>query len=241
MINFLVGSAGSGKSIFIKELIIKNLQNNKKSIYLNFNKASLEFSEEMLEESIILNANSFSQISKLKEFKTDKNLIIINMTSKEGNLGNKAINNILKTIFSNENFEEYNFFIEDIYKVTFEEIIIKKLRKIRGDIFFSGQTIKDFKFQSLYCPFNGNEYKIIFIKNNKDIFINEIRLLFHENIFRNIKKDLSILDTKKDLIIFKNYGFELKNKKIYDISYEDMKKSKLTFNEYIENKILEML
>ena len=139
---FLIGYAGSGKSIYIKNRISNNLKEGKPSLYINFMKASDDFSKRTINESLIVNSNSFTQISKIKD-KEYNDLVIIDFSEQNNSLSIKIKEKVILEILRNENWKNHEIFIDEAYYLTNYEQISQNNRKSK--IFYSLMQEKDLK------------------------------------------------------------------------------------------------
>ena len=133
---FLMGSAGSGKTIYIKKRILDNLKNGKPSIFINFRQGICDFSKNIIKDSLIINANSFTQISKIKN-KEYNDLVIFNFTENYTDLSIKIKEKVLLEILKNENWFNHDIFIDDAYYLTNYEQMYRLSRKDDRNIFYS--------------------------------------------------------------------------------------------------------
>lgn len=138
----IIANSGGGKGLYIKEKIINSFLSGESAIYLNFRKSSSEFSEEFQRDSLIVNANSFTQISKIKD-KPFSNLVFIDMTEKYTALSNKIKEKIIIEVLLNPEWINHTFFLDEAWSLPFSEKINELVRRRRKKVFFSCMDIKD--------------------------------------------------------------------------------------------------
>ena len=137
---YLIGSVGSGKTIYIKKKIFNNLREGRPSIYINFNKGSQEFSKVTLNDALIINSNSFTQISKIKN-KEYNSLIVFNFSNQRNNLSQMIKEKVLLEILNHPKWSFHDIFIDDASQVANHSFF----RNINhsGKIFISIQGMKE--------------------------------------------------------------------------------------------------
>ena len=179
---FLIGTSGSGKTIYIKKRILENLKTGKPSIFINFRKGSDDFSDEILNTALIVNSNSFTQISKIKD-KSYEDLIVFNFSNQSNTLSKTIKEKVLFEIMNNENWENHDIFIDEAYFITNYDQIKNINRK--GNTFYSIMSIRDFKpsnFEDIVYFITGRMYE----NTSKDIqkYLNKKE----ENIIKYVEK-----------------------------------------------------
>jgi len=116
MLNIVSGISGSGKSTFLKAKALSLFKEGRKFVFLStLEETKNIFSEEILESVKIINANSFSQIVKLKRIEFDEPILInIKPSTLETFKGN-TLKYIFDSIMVNEEFNDTDIFIDDIF------------------------------------------------------------------------------------------------------------------------------
>ena len=111
---YLIGDFNSGKTTYIKKMISNNLKIGKPSIYINIGKASEHFSKNILDESLVVNSNSFTQISKIKE-KPYNDLVIINFSVGNNTIFQKIKVKVLFEVMNHKTWENHQIFFNESY------------------------------------------------------------------------------------------------------------------------------
>ncbi len=201
MNKYIIGSTRSGKTVYIKKTILDNLKIGKPSIYINFNKASREFSEEVKSVSLIVNANSFTQISKIKE-KEYKNLVLIDFTTQRNKLTEKIKAKVLLEVMKNENWLEHDIYVDEGYLISNFDAI-KNIRRA-GDHYYSimderdlnGSRISSFEDKIIFRTISYENPEIgAYLTYKEDHLIKYVEIKEGEKLFKEII--LSELDFSK--------------------------------------------
>jgi len=172
MTTYIIGAAGSGKTVVLKKKVFELLADGKPVIYINFEKSSNDFSKFFKEGSLIINANSFTQISKIKD-KEFNDLIFIDRTYSSGEISNKSRLNLLIEIFKNENWQNHTLLIDENYRLdSSQKALFSEIFKKR-DIFMTLHSFYDMKGiksdRNIYLKSDGRN-GIEFTDEMKDFF-----------------------------------------------------------------------
>jgi len=145
MIHYYVGASGVGKTFKMKQKIKELIAAGESVVYMNFGDPTCEFTDEELSHAFVVNANSFTQIKKIRDLPEFSFLLIKRSNGtrnffQDSPLVEKNINSFLRSILTNYSWRNVHIFIDEAFHLHLDQANKTILGRNNHNIYWSAMS-----------------------------------------------------------------------------------------------------